>query len=175
MRANAAEGATASAPPAPKADPLDPTETSAGTDAAADEHADDDEDAELDGDDAPEFSSATNSDGDNDEADAAANAPSDYDHGVAAGGPLRETARDASTGHVYERPSHSYSKLIALALESAPDGRLRLRDIYRFVRTRFRYYEFCRKNWKVRPGGVCAVGACLRVCECVGGSSVGLP
>ena len=70
--------------------------------------------------------------------------------GSSAMGPV-ETSTDPATGQTYSRPSHSYSALIEMAIRSTKNGRIRLNDIYDFVSARFPFYQFCTKNWKVRP------------------------
>ncbi|XP_025898223.1 forkhead box protein I2, partial [Nothoprocta perdicaria] len=45
-------------------------------------------------------------------------------------------------------PPYSYSALIAMAIQSAPDGRRTLSQIYRYVADNFPFYERSRAGWQ---------------------------
>ncbi|XP_062436357.1 forkhead box protein I2 [Rhea pennata] len=46
------------------------------------------------------------------------------------------------------RPPYSYSALIAMAIQSAPDGRLTLSQIYRYVADNFPFYQRSKAGWQ---------------------------
>jgi len=46
------------------------------------------------------------------------------------------------------RPPYSYSALIAMALQRAPDQRLTLSAIYRYVAETFPYYKRTNRSWQ---------------------------
>jgi len=50
-----------------------------------------------------------------------------------------------------KRPPHSYMNLIQMALCSAPDFQMTLRDIYDWIESTFPYYKhIASRGWKVR-------------------------
>ena len=46
------------------------------------------------------------------------------------------------------RPPYSYSALIALAIQSSPDHRMTLSEIYRYVSDNFPFYSRTKSGWQ---------------------------
>ena len=56
--------------------------------------------------------------------------------------------RDAS----FEKPQRSYIQLIAEAINSVPEKRLVLSDIYRYIRKMYPYFRNANVGWQVSEG-----------------------
>eukprot|EP01136_Pigoraptor_vietnamica_P006105 Opistho-1_new@38620 len=57
-----------------------------------------------------------------------------------------ESSTDAVTQH--EKPPYSYAALIALAIQSSPEHRLTLNEIYRWIEDHYPFYQEHESSWK---------------------------
>ena len=49
------------------------------------------------------------------------------------------------------KPGYSYASLITFAIDSSPDKRMTLSEIYQWIVDKYPYYKDADNGWKVRP------------------------
>lgn len=59
------------------------------------------------------------------------------------------TTSEPTSMNPYPKPPFSYATLILLAINSTPEKRMTLQDIYKWIEDNFPYYKNCKKAWKV--------------------------
>jgi len=59
---------------------------------------------------------------------------------------------DVEEGGHDSKPAYSYANLITLAINSSPEKRMTLSEIYQWIRDKYPYYRDAGNGWKVSMG-----------------------